>query len=144
MKFLFIAFIALSLMVTNCGSPNKNSEAAQKALAEERWEEMMALHDNVMPKMSEINKISRELKKMENIPAELKAEVQDMLTTLDKADEGMMSWMAGFSKYNSNTYSHEDLMKAYDQEMEAGKAVEQTILSSIEKGNELLKKLKGE
>ncbi len=144
MKFLFIAFIALSLMATNCASPNKNTEAAQKALAEERWEEMMALHDNVMPKMSEINKISRELKKMENIPVELQAEVQNMLTTLDKADEGMMNWMAGFSKYNTNTYSHEDLMKAYDQEMEAGKAVEEAILGSIEKGNELLKKLKGE
>ncbi len=142
MRSIFIALIAISFLAAQCGS--ESTAEQQKAEADQKWEELMALHDEVMPEMGEVNRIKRTLRSMENIPEAMQAEVAQMITRLDKADESMMSWMASFGKYSNTDLPHDELMVAYKKEMEKGKEVEAAIYSSIEDGNTLLEKLKKE
>lgn len=60
------------------------------------FKEVMAIHDEVMPKMSTMHKYKKELKKLrESNPAADNAILQ-RIALLETADEGMMSWMADF------------------------------------------------
>lgn len=54
----------------------------------------MAIHDSVMPEMSTIHSLKRDLKAIEN--ADKKDLVYKKIKDLDEADEAMMSWMASF------------------------------------------------
>lgn len=144
MRFLLLTIMAVSFLAAQCGDSAAKTVEQQKVEADKKWDELMALHDGVMPQMGEVNRIKRTLRSMENIPATMQTEVDQMIERLDKSDEGMMSWMASFGKYSNSDLPHEELMAAYEKEMEKGKAVEETIYSSIKDGNALLAKLKGQ
>ena len=58
------------------------------------YNEVMAIHDKVMPEMSTIHALKRDLKAIEN--KESKTLVINKIIELDKADEAMMVWMADF------------------------------------------------
>ena len=58
--------------------------------------EVMAIHDEVMPKLGELNKDRKELQSiLNNITDEsVKTTLLEAITALEKADDGMMDWMA--------------------------------------------------
>ncbi len=56
------------------------------------YDEVMFVHDEVMPEISTINKLKRQIKKLE----EQDSLSQSMISDLANADEMMMSWMADF------------------------------------------------
>lgn len=58
------------------------------------YTEVMAIHDKVMPEMSTIHALKRDLKAIEK--PESKDIIIKNIIALDNADEAMMSWMADF------------------------------------------------
>lgn len=52
----------------------------------------MSVHDEVMPKMSDINKLRRKLKKLDLTDEN----VISLVAKLEAADDGMMDWMQAF------------------------------------------------
>lgn len=84
MKYLLP--IILMIQLTSC---KKEFISPEVKLS---YESVMAVHDDVMPEMSTINKLKRGIKKI-NASSE---QSLDMLTRLENADEGMMLWMSEF------------------------------------------------
>lgn len=58
-----------------------------------KHEEIMVIHDEVMPKMKDIYKLKKILKKKKD---DLVA--AGLITSLEEADDAMMDWMAGYKK----------------------------------------------
>jgi len=60
------------------------------------YKEVMAIHDEVMPKMSTMHKYKKELKKLRESNPGSESAINQRIALLESADEGMMSWMAAF------------------------------------------------
>src|SRR5262245_34128266 len=80
------------------GDGHEQTEAGHNQVL---YEEVMKIHDKVMPKMEDIYKLKRELqKKIEDTPAmaaEKKKELEALIAKLDSADHSMMTWMHEFN-----------------------------------------------
>lgn len=154
MKLSTIIFLLLaSLGLIACGGNNRPSQtdedpaAAQRATEEQRWDEVMAVHDEVMPKMSEINRLSRALREVQEkdpaIPKELQATVETMVQELATAEEGMWEWMNNIKQLDAlrQSKNHEEIMQYLGEEQEKIAQVRDNMLRSIEKGEQLLKQI---
>lgn len=61
------------------------------------YAEVMAIHDDVMPKMKDIHRLKKEIRASFDNPEDESYEVGlELLQTLTAADESMMAWMADF------------------------------------------------
>lgn len=116
MKPLKAILLSLILVLTvSCDKkPSQEAQAFNKA-----FKEVMAVHDEVMPKMNEMGKLSTELKTKIDT-TEVGKTYQKALDSLGNAHTMMMTWMEDFS--NKFPYA-EDRLK--------GKSTEQ-ILEYIE------------
>ncbi len=103
------------VLVVSCGK--KTSKEALEFNS--TFEEVMAVHDEVMPKMNEMGKLSAELKAKVDTTATGKV-YQQALDSLGNAHKSMMKWMEDFS--NKFPYS-DDRLK--------GKSTEE-IINAIE------------
>lgn len=94
MKALKAILISLILVLTvSCDKkPSQEAQAFNKA-----FKEVMAVHDEVMPKMNEMGKLSTELKAKVDTTAAGKT-YQKALDSLGNAHTAMMTWMEDFSK----------------------------------------------
>ncbi|MAT53636.1 MAG: hypothetical protein CMN32_04090 [Saprospirales bacterium] len=156
-------FLALlSLLTFTFGCANSGSENVAEENAEETAVDpavasqdslrdvVMEIHDAVMPKMGEINRLQRELRKWKEAhPDAEPATKEEILKTLDwltKADEGMMDWMAGFSQPANlrDSLSHEAIMEYLAGEQKKVQVVYDDINGSIAAAKALLEKLNEE
>jgi hypothetical protein len=87
MKFLFILIL---LSAVSCKSGNQNSEVPNSTL----YNDVMDIHDNVMPELATIHRLKRDIKAMST--PETHGMILHQIKELDKADEAMMAWMAEF------------------------------------------------
>ena len=84
MRLLISIFIITSLL--SCRENHSNPEV--QAL----YDEVMFVHDEVMPEMSTIHRLKKQIRKL----PEQDSLCYDLIKQLDEADEAMMSWMAQF------------------------------------------------
>jgi len=110
--------------------------------------EVMEVHDEVMPKMAEVNRLSRELgnyyeANKETISAELDGQIELVQRELEKADDGMMGWMANYQQPGTlrEEKTHEEIMAYLKEQKELINEVAEQINSSIEKATELKKSM---
>ena len=151
MKQYFVLFSFISLLTFSCSSNNNTAaDANQEDLAaqeEALWDEVIVVHDEVMPKMGVINKTARELKALiDNTPdlsEENKKTIEEAIKNLDDADEGMMSWMSGFKQLEKlrAEMNHEQIITYLNSEMEKISSVKKQMDSSLESGQTLLSTL---
>ncbi len=99
-------------------------------------DEVMAIHDDVMPKTATIHRLKKKLKK--NTSEKDQASITSVIEQLDLADEGMMQWMENWEKPKGKTF---DEAKAYLlAEKDKIVKVKKDILSSIAVAEELIPK----
>jgi len=123
-----------------------NADAVTEA---EAFQKMMAVHDEIMPKMGEINRLSRELKALEaaidTSNRELMGEIDGAIRALEKADQGMMAWMNlnGGNKLAKlqDEKSHEDIMAYITAEEKNILQVKADMIASIEQATTTLVKV---
>ena len=92
------------MLVILGGCQQKSGESKNNASAEggnqKLYEEVMAVHDDVMPKMDDIYKLKRKLKEQlssDNLASDRRKAIADAIKNLDTASEGMMEWMRNFN-----------------------------------------------
>ncbi|GCC53653.1 hypothetical protein SanaruYs_38980 [Chryseotalea sanaruensis] len=135
MKHLFF-FFAVSVLIVNQGCNNKAehdhhetevSSDANGAL----YDEVMKIHDEVMPKMNDLYKTKEALKKQiadtPNITEEKRKELEDKISKIEAASKSMMVWMREF---NPPADSLGDVVvKEYlEDQLETVKKVKENIL----------------
>ena len=103
------------------------------------YDEVMKVHDEVMPKMNDIYKLKEQLKdKIANTPdivEEKKKEIEGIITDLDSASEGMMVWMRKFNPLPDS--SGEEQAKEYlEGEMQKIKKVKEDVRKALEEAEE--------
>lgn len=143
-------YILLGLVIAACGGqPNTGSSDTPDTEDQqsELQAEVMAIHDEVMPEMSTINRISRELRAyLENQPdlaEDKKAAIEETVTALEQADESMMDWMAAYGGLTREMkeMEHEAIMKALETEKEKITKVRDQMRASIKAGEQLLSEI---
>ncbi len=151
--FPIILLLALPTIwiACNAASENKSETTAQeevsdlKKLEEKSWQEVMDIHDEVMPRMGEINRLKRNISKQlksaeESLQTETAAKMKEAVDKLEEADKMMMDWMSSFSNGYTNVQKEGDHKKIMEYlEMEKGNITEvkNAMLGSIELGKKI-------
>ena len=133
------AMLAGMLLLAGCKG-EKKQEAKD---APSQMEEVIAVHDEVMPEMKTIANLVAELKPLADSTGQ-DSQYAVAMQDLQAAHQSMMDWMQGFG----NRFDHEEIMKgkALSEEKQAWLAEEQEkveamrnqVLGSIERAREVL------
>ena len=114
-----------------------NAEAADATDVSENqllYNEVMKIHDEVMPKMDDIHRRKQELKnRIANNPQMSENEkqlIEAKIVKLDSASEGMMVWMREFTPV-SDSEGEEKAREYLENEMEKVKKVREDIHSAL-------------
>ncbi|MGB5356728.1 MAG: hypothetical protein WBN11_08535 [Eudoraea sp.] len=132
--FLFILFLTF---ISACkDSPQKSDTPSQ-------MKEVMAIHDEVMPKMGDISKLVATLKSKVDT-TESGKEYEKAMIDLQNAHKEMMDWMRGFGdRFNSDEILNDaalspEKLKWLEEEEQKIKKVKEDINSSIKNAEKLL------
>ncbi|SKB31713.1 hypothetical protein [Maribacter arcticus] len=139
MKKLFTLLTIVGLLsITSCKESKKAEETS-------RMEQVMDIHNEVMPKMGTLGKLVGQLKPIADSLGAESIEAKAM-KDLQQANKSMMDWMQGFG----NRFDPEEIMngKELSEEKEQWlkeeevkvKKVKEDINSSIQRAEEILKK----
>lgn len=145
MKYIIITLSLVPLLFYSCDPREKRDEEpnAQTQLPpEERAEkalqdEVIAIHDEVMPKMDELMRLKErlltKLDSLQNIEAEEEQlnELRKDVNQLQKADSAMMNWMRQF-KAIRDTISHEQRIQYLKDEKARIEKVREMMLNALE------------
>lgn len=105
----------------------------------------METHDEVMPRMGEIEQLKREIRneiaQTPDMVAERKAKLEQIISNLDSASFAMMDWMHKFNPLPDSA-RQEDAKAYLETEMERIKKVKEKMLESITTAREALEKEK--
>ena len=134
--FSLSTIFLFSAVLSSCGSKNPD-HIAQDELTKEIW----VVHDDVMPKTSEINRIQRTLRKLTD-GQDLAPDdpVLDMLNRLESAHEGMMVWMKEFQQPSKlrGEKSHEEIMAYLVEQKAEIEKVKEDMLGAIADGQKMV------
>ncbi len=135
-KLKFFIFSTLAALVfAACGA---ESEVVQKE--EALLKEVFAVHDAVMPKMSEIVSLKGQLKELEAADTTKAVEAKDAISQLEKGEEGMMDWMNKFMQPGKlrKSKKHEEIMSYLEREKQRITQVQDDMNNSIEAAKRVL------
>jgi hypothetical protein len=138
MKPFFLALSLLVLLVDcntktdNGGDSHHGHDSANQAL----YDEVMKVHDEVMPKMNDIYKLKEDLKKeIADAPGMVenkRKEIESAILQLDAASEAMMDWMRNFNplpdslgEENAREYLEEQKIKVDKVKEEMLRAIDE-------------------
>lgn len=142
MKLSYIAFLFVLILAAcgNKGGHKGHGEGADDAVTDNPnqalYNEVMDIHDEVMPKMDDLYKLKRDLQSKldsaSDIAAEKKAELQKRIAHLDSVSNLMMDWMHQFDPLPDSA-DQEEAREYLESEMEKIKKVKDAMLETIEK-----------
>jgi len=97
----------------------------------------MEVHDEVMPKMKDMYRLKKQLKKKAktDIPQDIADKIKVANETLERADDAMMDWMADYDKPKEGA---EGAMTYLKDQMTKIEIVKEEMLSAIENAQNLL------
>lgn len=103
------------------------------------YNQMMDVHDEVMPRMDEIMRLKRKLQEqIANSPdmvLERKQELENVISNLDSASNSMMNWMHRIHESNplADSVDQEKAREYLESEMEEIRKVKELMAESIDK-----------
>ena len=137
-NILYTLFVAALVTFTSCKETKKAEEPS-------KMENVMSIHDEVMPKMGTLGKLVGQLKPMADSLGAESVEAKAM-KDLQEANRSMMDWMQGFG----DRFDSEEIMDGKElsdekkawlkEEEEKVQQVKENINSSIERAEEILSK----
>jgi len=137
MRKFSLLLLILTMAVTSCKNGEKKSEGPTQ------MEEVMAVHDNLMPKMSDISSLMSELEtKIDS--SESSAKYQKAIDDLAASHTAMMDWMKDFgAKFDVDEILRgkpltEQKQQLLDQEQQEVDELKKQIESSIANAKSLL------
>ncbi len=145
-----IIFLLIGLLAVACKPKSgeqkaeveeQNIDRGNMQIQQKKWEEVMAVHDEVMPRMSEVNRLTEQLKeRMETAPEAEKQELSQAVQQLEAADKGMWDWMYGIKQLGElrDSLAHEGIVEYLNTEEKKIAEVRDQILSSIDNAKALV------
>ncbi len=122
-----------------------NNGAQQTTQEQQATDEVMRVHDEVMPKMGDVNRMTTDLRNraagLDSTQMALKNELYDAIQSLERADEGMMNWMAAFQMPESlrgEGKTHEEIMRYLEAQQTMVNQVRDSIQQSLQRGEQLM------
>ncbi|MEM8847300.1 MAG: hypothetical protein AAGD17_09385 [Bacteroidota bacterium] len=134
--YLILVFVFLFVFIS-CKEQKKTPEGPTQ------MEQVMAIHDEVMPKMGKLGKLVGELKSKVDT-TEVGQHYETAMKDLQGANKAMMDWMMNFgNRFDSDEILEgkaltEEKQEWLNEEEEKVKALKEQINSSIEKAESLL------
>ncbi|MBL7870824.1 MAG: hypothetical protein JNM78_04370 [Cyclobacteriaceae bacterium] len=144
MKNLKIIFVIGLFALTACSKTGEQDNSEPDTLSEESpnqalYDQVMDVHDEVMPRMDELMKLKRQLQeKIANTPdmvVEKKQQMEKMISNLDSASTAMMNWMHAFNPL-PDSVDQEKAREYLESEMERIRKVKSLISETIDKAKE--------
>ncbi|WP_430429124.1 hypothetical protein [Maribacter litoralis] len=138
-NILYIVTIAIFITFTSCKETKKAEEETSKMT------EVMAIHDEVMPKMGTIGKLVGQLKPMADSLGSGSVEAKAM-KDLQEANRSMMDWMQEFGdRFDADEILNgkeltDEKKQWLEEEEEKVKQVKENINSSIANAEKILSK----
>ena len=133
--FTFVIFLCAALM--GCGSDDKELET-------KLHEEVMVVHNEVMPKMGEASRLKRQLATFKQTVPDENAALKDSLINtillLAKSEDMMSDWMANY-KYPNPAAKHEDLVMYLKAQKDSIKQVSDALYMSLAVAKGFLKEM---
>ena len=136
---LALFFSAILFLSLSC----KEGKKEETASTENQMEQVMATHDEVMPKMGQIGRLVGQLKSKIDTTA-TGMEYRKAMKNLQDANTSMMDWMQGFGdRFDSDEIMNgkeltPEKQEWLNEEEEKVEMVKEKINSSIEKAEALL------
>ena len=137
MKKSFDQFIQiiLVLFLVGCGSKGSDNSGQVDKDNQVLYNEIMDIHDEVMPKTEQLYNISKQLKgnlKEATMDAEREL-LQNQIDYFDSVNMMMMDWMHEF-KTLPDTTSEQTARQYYESHLQKIKLVREAILTALDKG----------
>jgi SMC interacting uncharacterized protein involved in chromosome segregation len=133
MKKTIALLTLLALTLTYCGQ-KKAEEDPNKVL----YNEVMDIHDEVMPSMDELHRLKKDLEeKIKNSPdlvADKKQQMEQTVLLLDSAGKSMMSWMREFSPEEYEKEAQRDYL---EKELKRVQTVKDVMLKALDEGRKV-------
>ncbi len=100
-------------------------------------DEVMDIHDEVMPKMGDLRKASKSLMmKAETLDSSAAAELKIIADDIEAANEFMMEWMRQYEPDLEG--SEAEVLEYYKEQREGIQEVKERMLNALEKGQKAL------
>ncbi len=125
-KKVSLVLIVSLLYMIHSGCKEKSPEAIYIS---EQHDKIMVVHDDVMPKMSDIYKLKKKMKKDDALRE------SHLIDSLEYAEEVMMEWMHDYDKPSDSDPNYEVYL---NQQMEAVTEVRDVMLRIINKSEKAL------
>jgi hypothetical protein len=139
MKFLQTGLLFFIVLLSGCGGSGAKDQTKDNAEFdnpnEALYNEVMDIHDEVMPKMQNLYTLKKSLQdKMANpnLTEVEKTELQNRILRLDSVSQLMMDWMHKFEPLPDSA-DREEAREYLESEMEKIKKVREAMLETIEK-----------
>ncbi|MBL7857868.1 MAG: hypothetical protein JNM57_09275 [Cyclobacteriaceae bacterium] len=131
-------FLIVIVLAWGCGQKShehdhQHGESLDSDGNQALYDEVMKVHDEVMPKMNDIYKLKEELKNKvvhEALSDEQKKEIESTISKLDSASNSMMVWMREFNPV-PDSIGEEKAREYLENEMERVKKVKDNILEAL-------------
>lgn len=130
LKVTLFLLLVSSVACKNQTAEAENNPSAEEQLEEKRWDEVMVIHDEVMPKMGDIAKAQKALRTLAGEPMD--STILHQLTELETAEEAMWAWMHELKPApEREAMAHEAYLKYLDEEEQKISEVQDMMLTSI-------------
>lgn len=115
----------LSLFGIGCQEYNQEQQ--------KMWDQVMEVHDEIMPKMGDLHQLKKQLKKQQKSP-----EITATISSIEQSQDAMMDWMREFKSMRQlSKLEHQAAIDYLKNEQIRVNDLKTLMLESIEKGNAL-------
>lgn len=146
MKTLTLLFMGIVLLASCSEKKQETEKSIEEQHADTRDElhnQIMAVHDEVMPRMDDIyrlkTKLQEELQDLLANKSDSNAEniksLTDKINSLENASKEMMVWMRQFD-VQPDSLGHEVIMQGLNEEMKKIEKVKRDMLDAIQSAKE--------
>lgn len=137
------AFLLFTLLIASCNSHKDNGDHTHDQAAggnQALYDEVMDVHDEVMPKMNDIYSLTEKLKKeiadTPDMVEEKRKHIEAAIRQLDTASEEMMVWMRNFNPL-PDSLGEEKARRYLEVQLEKVNKVKNDMLQAIDEAEAL-------
>lgn len=140
MKKILPFILVFSMACSGGGTESQSTDEEEtNAEVEALYDEVIAVHDSVMPRMQEIVELKSLLEArlvmiQDQEPDTETGEIESTIGLLDSADNGMMNWMREFEPITDDM-DQEQILSYLKKEKRKIIGVRDLMLEAIEQGN---------
>jgi len=130
MKYLLF-FTGVFFLFAGCERKTSSLDALYK--------EVMVVHDEVMPWMSDIMRYKKQIREKVDSTADGEAtELKALMNQLDAADKAMMDWMRNFSRNDYKVMSEEEASAYLQDQKQKIEEVRKTMREALDKAKKAI------